>query len=124
MRHEHEEQFLISAYLDRELTRDEYAHVSSHLGVCQACRGDLENLQQVKKVLVSAPRRAVPPRLLARLEALPLAFSWFQRFKMAWAFPRIWIPVGSVAAAVLLPVKSLGPRIVCPLTEITALVTP
>ncbi len=98
---EHDEGQLLSAYLDGELSADENARVKVHLDGCPGCRVDLEGLRHAKHLLAAAPRRAMPPELIAdlneRLEAPTLADRLF-----AWRrSPRVMVPAGAFAALAL-----------------------
>jgi len=60
---------LLSAYIDGELSTQEAAAVQAHVCACPSCRGISENLRRTKSVLARAPRRAMPPGLVADIEA-------------------------------------------------------
>ena len=66
---EHEEAGWLSALIDGELTGEERMRLEAHLSRCAPCRAELEALKNVKARLAAAPRRAMPPELLADLEA-------------------------------------------------------
>lgn len=66
---EHEEVYWLSAFIDDDLTVDEKSRLESHLPVCEPCREELAALRQVRERLSSAPRRAMPPDLIAQLES-------------------------------------------------------
>lgn len=105
---EHEEAELLSAYVDGELAGEELARAQSHLESCQACRLDMESLRYAKRMLSRAPRRAMPPELIAgieqRLEPAPAAPR-----RRVWPLsPRAWFPAGALATAALTGVVWIG----------------
>ena len=96
----HEDGVLLSALADGELTGAEAARVEAHLLGCAPCRAELQSLRAMKSLLAAAPRRAMPPELVAAIEsrlgrrATPWAL--LQRFA---AVPRYWAPTAALAAA-------------------------
>lgn len=99
----HEEELLLSALLDNELSVEETAHVSRHLESCAACREELAHLRHTKAVLAAAPRRAMPPDLVAAIEArLERPAGPFPRLRRFVTAPRVWAPAGALALAALL----------------------
>lgn len=97
----HEEELLLSAYLDGELTDDEKTRLDSHLSACESCRLDLESLRGAKRLLAGAPRRVMPPDLIADLETRFTPPSWTRRLGPRLTRPQLWIPAGAMAAAAL-----------------------
>jgi anti-sigma factor RsiW len=99
----HEEALLLSALADNELSVDETARVTRHLETCADCRAELAHVRRAKALLAAAPRRAMPPDLVAaieaRLERRPGPFPALRRFIAA---PRVWAPVSALALAGLL----------------------
>jgi anti-sigma factor RsiW len=99
----HEEELLLSALIDNELDAQETARVSRHLESCAGCRDAAARLTHMKAVLKAAPRRAMPPDLVAaieaRLEARPSLPARLGRLVSA---PRVWAPAGALALAALL----------------------
>lgn len=77
----------LSAYADEALTPDERASVEAHLGACEACRAELDELRAVQRLLAALPERAPRRSLLPRRSALP-----------GWLVPARW---ASSAAAVV-----------------------
>jgi anti-sigma factor RsiW len=97
----HEEGLQLSAYLDGELSADETALLKSHLDACPACRVELEGLRAAKHWLSAAPRRAMPPELIADLSERFARPSWGERLSAWMPRPQVWIPAGAVAALLL-----------------------
>ena len=99
----HEDAHLLSALADSELASEDKSRVESHLKACAACREAFESLRQTKRLLASAPRRAMPPDLVAaieqRLAGARLSLAWLPRW---FQQPRIWAPAGALALATLL----------------------
>jgi anti-sigma factor RsiW len=93
---------LISASLDNALSPAERGRVEAHLNACADCRREREGLQKTRKFLASAPRRAMPPELIAALEERLLAPSRWDRLKSWFALPQMWVPAGALAALALL----------------------
>ncbi len=61
---------LLSTLLDQQLTPEEQAYCSAHLGECEQCQDALDNLQQTVNLLQSLPQLEVP-----RSFALPADFK-------------------------------------------------
>jgi hypothetical protein len=61
---------LLSTLLDQQLTPEEQAYCSAHLGECEQCQDVLDNLQQTANLLQSLPQLEVP-----RSFALPADFK-------------------------------------------------
>jgi anti-sigma factor RsiW len=97
----HENEELISAYLDNALSTDEMASVQSHLSSCSSCRSELESLSQAKSLLRRAPRRAAPPELIAAIEESLARPSWLAIFKRFMPEMRVLVPAGALAAVAL-----------------------
>ena len=109
----HEERKLLSAFMDGELSGEEYRSVQTHLDACAACRAELESLSSVKRVLSEAPRFSAPSGLVQTLERRyrPLdERSWLGRLKDRLAAPRVWVPVGALALAALAVGLWFGPK--------------
>lgn len=98
---EHEESRLMSAYLDGELSDEERARAETHLRACQACRLDMESLRYAKRLLSGAPRRAMPPELIADIADRLGTAGPPPRPKVWGLSPRAWFPAGAFAAAAL-----------------------
>lgn len=99
----HEEAVVLSAYVDGELSGLELARVKAHLDACGACRAEADALLSTKRLLAGAPRRAMPPGLVASIEArlerpAPARFGWLKSFVST---PRYWAPAATVAAVAL-----------------------
>lgn len=100
---EHEEGLDLSAYIDGELSQEEKRRVTEHLSSCPSCRLDIESLRTMKRTLASAPRRAMPPELIAAIEdRLSRRAGWRSVVKPWIKMPQVWVPAGAVAAAVLI----------------------
>ena len=117
MTYRHVEQEWTSAYVDGEMTPQELAQFTSHMGVCVECRREVQSLRDVKialssssrpgtpphvrrAALSSSSRRALPAALLDRLERRysPAASGWERLWN--WVrVPRVWVPAGTLAAA-------------------------
>jgi anti-sigma factor RsiW len=98
----HEEAALLSALVDNELSVEETGRAARHLEACAECRFELAQRRATKALLAGAPRRAMPPELVAsieaRLEGRPRPFPRLRRFASA---PRVWAPAGALALAAL-----------------------
>lgn len=99
----HQEELQLSAYLDKELNSRENARLESHLAGCPSCKQELFLLRRTKRALAAAPRRAVPPELIARLEEnlshpLPSRDSSWQDWLPR---PALRMPLGAMAAVAL-----------------------
>ncbi len=99
----HEDAVLLSAWVDGELNAEEKTRVQRHLESCAACRAEVTELRAAKRLLASAPRRAMPPELVAaieaRLERRPGPLAWLKSFAGA---PRYWAPTAALASAAVL----------------------
>ena len=107
----HEEALLLSAFADGELTAAERSRVESHLPGCQQCRLALVEIRQTKALLATAVRRAMPPDLVAAIEArLEGSSGPYAALRRLAAVPRFWAPAGALAMAALL--MSLWVRVI------------
>lgn len=99
----HEEAVLLSAFVDGELNGEELSRVNAHLEACASCREEVRSLRATKRLLAGAPRRAMPPELVAAIEARldrpRSSFAWLRGLSAA---PRYWAPAGALAAAAVL----------------------
>ena len=59
----------LSAYIDGELSREEAAAVSTHLGACEACRAEERKLRKLTGLVAGLPRRKAPVDLAGRIMA-------------------------------------------------------
>jgi len=96
----HEQEPLLSSYLDGELSGIEFANVHAHLLECSDCRQELNALRQVKNWARAAPRRASAPEILVELSARLSPAS--QPFP--WVSLKRWTPAATFAAALTLAV--------------------
>lgn len=97
----HEQWHLLSAYLDGELSADEGAALEGHLAGCGPCRRELESLSRLKGMAAAAPRRQLPPAVLAELEARLRDRPWWRRIPSWMRAPSVWMPAGASALAAL-----------------------
>ncbi len=95
----HDQGELLCAYVDGELSGVERASVESHLTDCASCRAELASFGAVKRLAASAPRRTLPPEVLAGLEERLLRPSWRAGVFALLARPRVWAPAGAALAA-------------------------
>jgi hypothetical protein len=79
---------LLSAYLDREIAKEEEEKLLDHLKKCADCARELEYLKGIKKVFLlkerKEPREFFETRLLARIkdiEKQPVSGAFFPVFK-------------------------------------------
>ncbi len=94
----HSESLLLSASLDGELTAQEQAQLDAHLPACAECSRELAELRFAKTLLSAAPRRALPPELLAAtLARVDSRWAWLRDL----ARPVVLVPAGALAAAAL-----------------------
>ncbi|MBI3554312.1 MAG: zf-HC2 domain-containing protein [Elusimicrobia bacterium] len=107
---EHEDNVLLSAYLDGQLTEAERARVEAQLSGCGPCREEVEALRYMKAVLAAAPRRAMPPELLGAIEDAVASRSWTRLIPAALRAPRVFVPAGALAALALVAGLWLGLR--------------
>jgi len=104
----HGEGELISAYLDGELSGEEAAAVQAHVSSCPACREDMDSLHAAKSLLARAPRRAMPPELVAELERRLARPLWRELLDRLNPPLRVLVPAGALAAAALVAVVWSG----------------
>ena len=95
----HKERELLSAFVDGELTSGERVLVEDHLRGCAECAAELRALRAVKSLAASAPRRPLPPAVLAAFEARA-SDSFARRLRtLALSIPRrVLIPLGALGA--------------------------
>jgi anti-sigma factor RsiW len=105
---EHEDNVLLSSYLDGQLTEAERSRVETHLRACALCREEVESLRYMKSVLAAAPRRAMPPELISSIEDAVSRPSWTRLIPAAFRAPRIFVPAGALAALALVLSLWLG----------------
>lgn len=60
---------MFSSLLDNELQKEVRVDVESHLGRCEMCRRDLEELKEIKTLLTSLPTPVMPGYLTSRIVA-------------------------------------------------------
>jgi len=109
----HEERKLLSAFMDGELSGEEYRRVQTHLDSCAACSAELASLSSVKRVMSEAPRFSAPGDLVSALQRRyrPAdGTSWLGRLNDRLAVPRFWVPVGALALAALAVAFWFGPK--------------
>lgn len=120
----HEEEVLLSAYLDGELTPQERDRVNEHLLTCQNCRLGLESLRGAKRLLTGAPRRVMPPDLIDALETRFLRPSWPRRLGTWLGRPQLWAPAGAMAAVLTIGLwfgaGNNGPELSVPIEALLA----
>ena len=58
---------LMSSYLDRAVTREQWAQISEHLGICVECRAEYDGLRETQKLVGSLGRKAAPPEVALRV---------------------------------------------------------
>lgn len=58
---------LLSAWIDRSLSRGERALVGAHLPACAACEWEVSTLTHTASLLAAAPVRSLPPHVRAAL---------------------------------------------------------
>ena len=93
----HDEWELLSAFIDGELTPQERTDVQAHLTACPDCSKELRALTSMQNTAAAAPRHALPPALLARLEANLSEPTWIEHLSQLLRTPRISISVGAAA---------------------------
>ncbi|HEY3246934.1 MAG TPA: zf-HC2 domain-containing protein [bacterium] len=95
---------MLSALLDNELTADEAADVRAHLAACESCRGELDRLTRVKRLLAALPEREPPAAYWTDLRAPAAApaagTTVWDAFRTAWRRPAA--ALAAAAAVVLL----------------------
>jgi anti-sigma factor RsiW len=113
----------LGCYIDGELASPEHREVENHLGECPACRGLVEEQQQVKRLLRKSlrdPQAAMtPPGLLAKvrqtLDASDGRGGWRWRLAAARPFLRtslgVMVPVAAALALVVGYVENVEPII-------------
>jgi len=95
----HEEEDLLSAYMDGELPAADHARVETHLAFCPSCGVALEGLRAVKGRLGAVRRIPIPAAVLVKLEHR-VSRALFRRRIAHWgARPFVWIPALAAAAA-------------------------
>ena len=110
----HGEGELISAYLDGELSGEEAQAVREHISSCPSCREEHACLRATKSLLARAPRRAMPPELVAQIESRLARPLWKQVLDRILPPMPVLVPAGAFAAAALLAVVWLGARRAAP----------
>ncbi|MCX5796477.1 MAG: anti-sigma factor [Elusimicrobia bacterium] len=110
----HGEGELISAYLDGELCGEEAEAVQSHIASCPSCREEHASLRAAKSLLARAPRRAMPPELVAQIEGRLARPLWRQVLDRLLPPMPVLVPAGACAAAALLAVVWFGARRAAP----------
>jgi anti-sigma factor RsiW len=100
---------ILSAYLDEELDASETTRVRQHEALCSRCREELTSLRGVKDLLAAAQRRTMPEGLAARLESMIHRRSVWEIVLARLSMPRVWVPVGTLAAAAAALLFWLGP---------------
>jgi predicted anti-sigma-YlaC factor YlaD len=100
-RNEHEEDQWLSSYLDGRLDAAQTKRLDAHMADCSDCREQLESLRYTKRLLASAPRRAMPPELISAIEERLVKPSWTGRFWQGLRTPRVFVPAGALAALAL-----------------------
>ena len=84
---------LASAYLDGETTEQEAAKLVAHLGSCQGCQREMEDLHAARSLLRSLPVLEMPESIRVDLGLVPNVVPLARR-------PLTW--VGAAAAAVMI----------------------
>lgn len=86
----------LSAYMDRELPTWEKTRVASHLDTCEACRGELNDLLQVKRYVRSQAMPEIPVSVHQAIEQATVKNTtrWTSHLRVRW-----WIPTLAFAAA-------------------------
>jgi anti-sigma factor RsiW len=104
----HGEDELISAYLDGELGEEETQALREHISACPSCRAEHAGLRATKSLLARAPRRAMPPELMAQLEARLTRPSWKRMLDRIMPPLPVLVPAGAFAAAALVAAVWFG----------------
>lgn len=98
---------MLSAYIDGELAAAEALAVTKHLSMCNICRQELVELQEVINSIRNLPELDPPAdfhaKLCARLSSFKGRRPWYKQMGS-----RQWFPLGAVAAAILLFVVSFN----------------
>lgn len=84
---------LASAYLDGETTQQEAAKLVAHLGRCQLCQREMEDLHAGRSLLRSLPVLEMPESIRVELGLVPNVVPLVRR-------PLTW--VGAAAAAIMI----------------------
>ncbi len=110
---------LLSAYIDGEVEGEELNRVNALLASSSEARQELEQLQEMKVALASAPRLSAPPDLVALLLANP---KLHQKQRRTWwsflpeSMPRWTLaPIGAAFAALVVVVGMNAPWAAKPL---------
>ncbi len=106
----HGEGELISAFIDGELGVEEAAEVRDHIMACASCRESCASLRSAKSLLARAPRRAMPPELVAQLERRLARPLWRRVLDSLRPPVSVLVPAGALAAAVLVVAAWFGAR--------------
>jgi anti-sigma factor RsiW len=109
-RNEHEEYQWLSSYLDGQLDAGQKSRIDSHLADCSGCREELESLRYTKRLLASAPRRAMPPELISAIEERLDGASLPRHLWHVLQAPRVFVPAGALAALALFASLWFGVR--------------
>jgi anti-sigma factor RsiW len=104
----HGENELISAYLDGELSEQEARALREHISSCPACREEHAGLRATKSLLARAPRRAMPPELVAQIEARLTRPLWKRMRDRILPPFTVLVPAGAFAAAALVAAVWFG----------------
>lgn len=91
---------LISAYLDQELSPEEYRLIRAHLVTCAACNAELEAETALKEALSGLQSHETPPDFLPGLFARLACASLEERRRLPYCVAR-WALVGAAAAVLL-----------------------
>jgi anti-sigma factor RsiW len=95
----HEEEDLLSAYMDGELPAADHARMETHVAVCPSCGIALEGLRAVKGRLGAVRRIPLPASVLAQVERR-ISRALLRRRIAQWSGkPFVWIPALAAAAA-------------------------
>jgi anti-sigma factor RsiW len=96
---------LISPYVDNELTPDELKVFASHIQGCPACKEELEELQSVHRLFVSAERFEAPfgfaTRVVAHLDETEEA-GLFSRLRRLLTGQPVFLRTVEVAFALVI----------------------
>ena len=106
----HGEDELISACLDGELSGEEAQAVREHISSCLSCREKHASLRATKSLLARAPRRAMPPELVAQIESRLARPLWKQALDRILPPMPVLIPAGACAAVALAAMAWFGAR--------------
>jgi anti-sigma factor RsiW len=104
----HGESELISAFLDGALSAEEEQALREHISSCPPCREEHASLRATKSLLARAPRRAMPPDLVAQIEGRLARPFWKQVLDRLLPPLPVWAPAGAFAAAALVAVAWFG----------------